>query len=242
MGEGPRILVVADDLLHRTLLCGWLRAERYQVQTLRNGSDARSFLAERWADLLILDWDLPGLSGERLLAWLRGRFGAHPPMIFQMVDRSDADVVRILDTGADDFLVKPLDRRVLLARIRAAFRRLAGARTDSQRLLVGQYRLDRSQQTIAYGNRLHALGAKEFDLLWCLASRPGTLVQRQDLHSLVWGWDGGAQSRSVDMYISRLRARLREVDVPWTIQSVYGRGYRLNLVGCVDASVGWAAV
>jgi len=117
----------------------------------------------------------------------------------------------------------------LLARIRALFRRFQTPGTDRRRMLVGDYQLDRANLTVTRGDNVHTLGTKEFDLLWHLATHCGTVVQRQDLHSVVWGWDGGVQSRSVDMYVSRLRASLKALDVEWTIQSVYAKGYRLNL-------------
>ena len=229
MRNQARILIAEDDLIQQSLLVSWLKAEGYQVEAFRNGLEARNYLADHWADLMILDWALPGMSGATLLSWIRTRSHATLPVIFQTVRSEEADIVRILDTGADDFLVKPLDRMVLLARIRALFRRFQTPGSDRRRMLVGEYQLDRANLTISRGVDVHTLGTKEFDLLWHLATHCGTVVQRQDLHSMVWGWDGGVQSRSVDMYVSRLRASLKALDVEWTIQSVYAKGYRLNL-------------
>jgi two-component system, OmpR family, phosphate regulon response regulator PhoB len=227
--RNQRILIAEDDLIQQSLLVTWLKAEGYQVDAFKNGLDARNHLSDHWADLMILDWDLPGMSGDKLLSWVRSRSRTMVPVIFQTIRSEEADIVRILDTGADDFLVKPLDRMVLLARIRALFRRFHTPGSDSRRMIVGEYQLDRANLTVSRGDEVHALGTKEFDLLWHLATHRGTVVQRQDLHSVVWGWDGGAQSRSVDMYVSRLRANLKALDVEWTIQSVYAKGYRLNL-------------
>jgi len=229
MRNQARILIAEDDPIQLSLLTTWLKAEGYQVDAFKNGLDARNHLADHWADLMILDWDLPGMAGDKLLGWVRSRSRATVPVIFQTVRSEEADIVRILDTGADDFLVKPLDRMVLLARIRALFRRFQTPGTDRRRMLVGDYQLDRANLTVTRGDNVHTLGTKEFDLLWHLATHCGTVVQRQDLHSVVWGWDGGVQSRSVDMYVSRLRASLKALDVEWTIQSVYAKGYRLNL-------------
>jgi two-component system phosphate regulon response regulator PhoB len=229
MRNQARILIAEDDLIQQSLLVTWLKAEGYQVDAFRNGLDARNHLADHWADLLILDWDLPGMSGDKLLSWVRSRSRTTVPVIFQTVRSEEADIARILDTGADDFLVKPLDRIVLLARIRALFRRFHTPGSDSRRMIVGEYQLDRANLTVSRGDDVNTLGTKEFDLLWHLATHRGTVVQRQDLHSVVWGWDGGVQSRSVDMYVSRLRASLRSLDIEWTIQSVYAKGYRLNL-------------
>jgi len=223
-----RIMLLEDDPIQQTMLASWLRAEGYQVDAFDNGIEARNYLSDRWADLMILDWDVPGMSGDKLLSWVRGRSRSTVPVIFQTVHSDEEEIVRILDTGADDFLIKPVDRIVFLARIRALLRRFQTAGSERRRMIVGDYVLDRANLNISRGTVSHPLGAKEFDLLWHLASHRGIVVQRQDLHSVVWGWDGGSQSRSVDMYVSRLRARLKSLNVDWVIQSVYGRGYRLN--------------
>lgn len=228
-GKPVRVLVVEDDPAQHALLTSWLKAEGYQVASFRNGLEARNYLADQWADLLIFDWDIPGLTGEQLLAHVRGRARSAVPVIFQTVHSSESDITKILDAGADDFLVKPLDRSVLLARVRAVLRRAESGQHDGRKLLVDDVVLDRGRQTLVVGETPHALGTKEFDILWHLATHAGTVVQRQDLLSVVWGWDVMVQTRSVDMYVSRVRSQLRKTGVPWTIQSVYGAGYRLNL-------------
>lgn len=229
MRNQTRIVLLEDDLIQQAVLVSWLKAEGYQVEAFNDGLDARNHLSDHWADLMIFDWDVPGMSGEKLLSWVRGRSRSTVPVIFQTVHSDEEEIVRILDTGADDFLVKPVDRLVFLARIRALLRRFQTAGSERRRMIVGQYLLDRANLTISRGDIVHTLGAKEFDLLWHLASHRGIVVQRQDLHSVVWGWDGSSQSRSVDMYVSRLRASLKSMQIDWVIQSVYGKGYRLNL-------------
>ncbi|MFC0402794.1 response regulator transcription factor [Paraburkholderia rhizosphaerae] len=229
MRKQTRVVLVEDDAIQQSLLVSWLKAEGYHVDAFDNGLDARNYLSDHWADLMILDWDVPGISGDRLLTWVRGRSRSTVPVIFQTVHSNEEDIVRILDTGADDFLIKPFDKMVLLARIRALLRRFHNAASDSRQMIVGRYVLDRANLSIAGDDVVQRLGTKEFDLLWHLASHCGTVVQRQDLHSVVWGWDGGATSRSVDMYVSRLRANLKAIGIEWTIQSVYAKGYRLNM-------------
>lgn len=232
MGKQVRIVLVEDDVIQRSLLASWLKTEGYHVSAFGNGLDARNYLSDHWADLMIFDWDLPGIGGDRLLTWVRGRASPSVPVIFQTIHSNEEDIVRILDTGADDFLVKPFDRRVLLARIRALLRRSRASANESRQMIVGRHLLDRTNLSIVADGIAHALGTKEFELLWHLASHLGTAVQRQDLHSVVWGWDGGATSRSVDMYVSRLRASLRSIGMEWSIQSVYAKGYRLHVSEC----------
>jgi len=225
-----RILIVEDDPAQQSILVSWLKREGYQVEAFNNGLDARNYLADHWADLMILDWDVPGLSGDKLLCWVRGRSRSTVPVIFQTIHSSETDIVKILDSGADDFLVKPLERMVLLARIRALLRRYTSVNKDARRLAIGSYILDRNTLSLSRDETSHTLGMKEFDILWHLASQPGMVVQRQDLQSLVWGLDAVVQSRSVDMYVSRLRSSLKAAGIEWTIQSVYATGYRLNLI------------
>jgi two-component system phosphate regulon response regulator PhoB len=224
-----RILLVEDDPAQQALLVSWLKEAGYQVDAFSNGLDARHYLADHWANLLIFDWDVPGISGAKLLSWVRGRSQSNVPVLFQTVHAGESEIVEILDAGADDYLVKPLDREVLLARIRVLLRRSTAANGASRQMLVGRCTLDRSSQSLIVDGEPHRLGTKEFDILWHLSLHVGTVVQRQDLMSVVWGWDAGVQSRSVDMYVSRLRANLKGAGVEWTVQSVYATGYRLNL-------------
>lgn len=227
-GKPVRVLVVEDDPAQHAILVSWLKAEGYQVTSFHDGLEARNYLADHWADLLLLDWDVPGVNGEQLLSFVRARSRSSVPVIFQTVHSSESDIAKILDTGADDFLVKPVDRTVLLARMRAVLRRANSASVDGRKMIVGECVLDRGKQAIVAQGVAHPLGTKEFDIVWHLATHAGTVVQRQDLLSVVWGWDANVQSRSVDMYVSRVRSNLKAAGLSWTIQSVYATGYRLN--------------
>jgi len=223
------ILIVEDDMAQRLLLANWLKADGYRVEGFDNGLDARRFLLENWVDLIILDWDIPGMAGDQLLGLLRRRARIRVPVLFQTVHSDDDDIVRILDLGADDFLIKPFSRDVLLARVRALLRR-AQAGAERRARTIGACALDEAAQSVACGDTVVKLGNKEFAILWHLAGQPGTPVSRQQLLAAVWGMDSDAETRLVDMYVSRLRASLRTLcETGWEIQSVYGQGYRLNV-------------
>ncbi|MBN3825114.1 response regulator transcription factor [Burkholderia sp. Ac-20384] len=234
-GKQIRILFVEDDIAHHALVHAWLRNEGYHVDAFHDGLEAQHFLADNWADLAILDWDLPGVSGDRLLHKIRGRSQSTMPVIFQTVHSAESDIVKILDAGADDYLVKPYDRDVLFARMRALLRRFSSANIGGRRMFVEDAVLDQSGRALVVGGVAHTLGTKEFDILWHFARHLGAVVLRQDLMSVVWGWGASVQSRSVDMYVSRLRASLKAAGVRWSIQSVYATGYRLTLTPGTDA-------
>jgi two-component system, OmpR family, phosphate regulon response regulator PhoB len=224
-----RILLVEDDVAHHALLNSWLKTEGYHVDAFHNGLEAQQYLADHWADLAILDWDVPGVAGDRLLNKIRGRSQSSMAVIFQTVHAAESDIVQILDAGADDYLVKPFDRQVLLARVRALLRRATPASAQGRRMMLKDAVLDQHARALVVNDVAHPLGTKEFDILWHLARHQGAVVLRQDLMSVVWGWDAAVQSRSVDMYVSRLRTKLKAVGLGWNVQSVYATGYRLTL-------------
>jgi two-component system phosphate regulon response regulator PhoB len=235
-GRPIRILFVEDDVAHHALVRSWLKSEGYHIDAFHSGLEAQQFLGEQWADLAILDWDLPGVSGDKLLQKIRSRSQSIMPVIFQTVHSAESDIVRILDAGADDYLVKPYDRQVLLARMRALLRRFAPMNVEGRKMLIEDCALDQQARSLIVAGVPHKLGTKEFDILWHLARHMGAVVLRQDLMSVVWGWDAAVQSRSVDMYVSRLRTSLKAAGVGWNVQSVYATGYRLTLKPDTDAS------
>lgn len=225
------ILVVEDDPAQRAWIASALKPEGYRVTTFDNGAAARRFLESQGADLMLLDWNLPGLDGDRLLRWLRGRSHSPLPVVFQSVHKDESDIVAILDCGADDYLIKPYDRSVLLARIRAVLRRYEMVQPGTRQLESGGVVFDHLAHSISHAGRLAVLGVKEFGIGWHLASRAGITVLRQDLLSAVWGIDGQIETRSVDMYVSRLRGKLREIGAArLRIVSVYGVGYRCDVL------------
>ncbi len=239
-----RVCVVEDDRSQRALLKVWLEAQGYEVDVVENGNDLLRMLDAKVFHLLILDWNLPDIQGDQLLLLVK-RTRPMLPVIFQTVHDHEDDIVRMLDAGADDFLVKPLGKATLLARTRAVLRRNSNPphpqhpqttqSTQSQadtsnNLNVGGVRLNRVAQSLRTATSAVACGEKEFAIAWYLAQRVGQVVLRQRLLADIWERNADIETRTVDMYVSRLRSKLRQANVDeWHVQSIYGTGYRLEI-------------
>ncbi len=225
----PRVCVVEDNPSQRALLTLWLEAGGFEVEALESGRDLLKLLEAKTFHLLMLDWDLPDVQGDQLLHRVK-RFRSSLPVIFQTVHDHEDDIVRMLDAGADDYLVKPLRKATLLARVRAVMRRLSPLTDVGHTLAIGGLKLNRVAQTIRTSTATLECGEKEFAIAWYLAQRAGQVVLRQQLLADVWERNPEVETRTVDMYVSRLRAKLRSAHVnDWHIQSIYGTGYRLEV-------------
>ncbi|MBI3899259.1 MAG: response regulator transcription factor [Gammaproteobacteria bacterium] len=226
-----KVLIVEDDRAQRALLTHWMKGEGYRVEALEDGRSLIKSLEAEPADLLILDWNLPDVPGDDLLRWVRGRRHASLPVIFQTVHDREEDIVRILDAGADDYLVKPVQKLTLLARVRAVMRRTQALPDRESLLKVGSVTLIQLSQTLKTHTGSLSPSEKEFAIAWQLATRVGQVILREQLMADVWGFGPNIETRAVDMYVSRLRTKLRQLHADdWQIQSVYGIGYRLELL------------
>lgn len=225
-----RVLIVEDDRSQRALLTLWMKGEGHRVEAFEDGRSLIRFLEADTADLLILDWNLPDITGDDLLRWIRGRRHVSLPVIFQTVHDREEDIVRILDAGADDYLVKPLQKATLLARVRAVMRRVPAMSDRQHAMEVGNVTLDERSQTLSTKTQTLAPGDKEMQIAWQFARRVGQVILRQQLLAEVWGFSPDVETRTVDMYVSRLRTKLRQLNADWQIHSVYGAGYRLELL------------
>ena len=177
-------------------------------------------------DLLLLDWVMPGMSGEAVLGALRARPGPELPVIVVTARDGEADVVGALRLGADDYVVKPPKGLELLARIEALARRARIGRAVPLR--AGRFEVDLARRAVLLDGREIVLTLKEFDLASHLFRNPGTLVTRAQLLEAVWSVGPQLDTRTVDTHASRVRRKLGlDGSRGWMLQSVYGYGYRL---------------
>ena len=222
------IAVVDDDRDLAALMCLWLEQAGHVCQTFFEAETFRRALESEAFDIVLLDWVMPGLDGEQLLNWLRRQPVGNLAVIFVTARDAEDDMVRILNEGADDYLIKPISQRALLARVNAVARRLPG-RVDERHLHIGPYDIDRRARSIRYHDQTVRLTDKEFELAYFLFRNLGRLLTREQILASVWGYETDVNTRTVDTHISRIRKKLHLVpENGWRLGSVYHQGYRLE--------------
>jgi DNA-binding response OmpR family regulator len=224
-----RVLVIEDELAMRTALKDILDSEGYRTCTAADGQAGLELAIEEKPDLILLDVMLPKLDGFALCAELR-RLEISTPVLMLTAKGQVQDRVAGLDSGADDYLVKPFSTAELLARVRALLRRVAARRRAATALTLGDIRIDLVKLTARRGkDRIH-LTAKEFAVLRLLAEAGGEPVTRERFLDLVWGHTAFPTTRTVDNHIASLRAKLEtDAEAPRWIWTVHGVGYRLEM-------------
>jgi two-component system, OmpR family, phosphate regulon response regulator PhoB len=223
-----RILIVEDEEPLMLLLRYNLESEGYEVECAARGDEAEIRLKERLPDLAIIDWMLPGLSGIELTRRIRARPESHQlPIIILTARGEEAERVRGLSTGADDYIVKPFSVVELIARVRALMRRASPQRVASV-LTAGDIELDRERKRVSRSGRDIALGPTEFRLLEFLMQSPGRVFSREQLLDGVWGRDVYIDERTVDVHVGRLRKALNHARAANPVRTVRGSGYALD--------------
>ncbi|TYC67504.1 phosphate regulon transcriptional regulatory protein PhoB [Stappia sp. BW2] len=224
----PKVLIVEDEEPLSLLLRYNLEAEGYSVESCVRGDEAEIRLRESLPDLLLLDWMLPGLSGIELCRRLRAREDTERlPVIMLTARGEEAERIRGLSTGADDYVVKPFSVPELMARVRAILRR-ASPEVVSSMLRSGDIELDRETHRVRRNAKEIHLGPTEFRLLEFLMTSPGRVFSREQLLDGVWGHDVYVDERTVDVHVGRLRKALNKGKAKDPIRTVRGSGYAFN--------------
>ncbi len=224
----PLVLLVEDEPAQRAVLSYNLEAEGFSVQTADNGEDAMLLIAESPPDLILLDWMMPHVSGIEVCRRLRARPETRGIPIIMLSARSEEmDKVRGLETGADDYVIKPYSVAELMARLRAHLRRTRSAAATDM-LEWQDIRLDSETHKVWRGEALLKLGPTEFRLLTTFLEKPGRVFSRETLLDRVWGRDIYVDSRTVDVHIGRLRKALMQGGGDDPLRTVRGAGYALG--------------
>lgn len=216
-----RVLLAEDDPMIGDSLRKGLRAEGFTVDWVQDGRGAERALETADYAMVLLDLGLPKKDGLAVLRDWR-RDGLAVPVLILTARDAVPDRVRGLDSGADDYLVKPFDLAELLARMRALLRRRAGRARDP--IEVGALRLDPVAHAVEYQGRPVSLSAREFALLHALVESPGAVLSREQLEDRLYGWGEEVESNAVEVHIHNLRRKL----APRLIRTVRGVGYRLG--------------
>lgn len=226
----PNILVVEDEDALSTLLQYNLEKEGYDVVVAADGEEALTLVSERLPDLIVLDWMLPKVSGIEVCRRLRQRTESrNVPIIMLTARGEESDRIRGLDTGADDYVIKPFAMSELSARIRAVLRRIRPGLAED-RVHIGDLVIDRVAHRVKRAGAEVHLGPTEFRLLDYLMQHPGRVFSREQLLDAVWGSDVYVEARTVDVHIGRLRKALnRQESEADPIRTVRSAGYSLDM-------------
>ena len=225
----PHILVVEDEDALATLLHYNLEKEGYRVGLAGDGEEALIQIDEQAPDLVVLDWMLPKVSGIEVCRRLRAAQSTRNlPIIMLTARGEEADRVRGLDTGADDYITKPFAMSELTARVRAVLRRIRPGLAEDQ-VHRGDLVMDRVAHRVSRAGRDIHLGPTEYRLLDHLMQHPGRVFSREQLLDAVWGSDVYVEVRTVDVHIGRLRKAITGKDETDLIRTVRSAGYALDL-------------
>jgi two-component system response regulator RegX3 len=232
-----RIAIVEDDLAQSDLVRVWLAGAGHGCHVFARGRDFMRVMARDSFDVLILDWELPDVNGDAVLAWVRANIRDPIPILFTTARDAEADIVQALKAGADDYLVKPLRKLELLARIEALGRRARPQPRASEVLRIGEFEIDLDRRRVHRHGAAVELTQKDFDLAVFLFRNIGNLVSRGHILESVWGRSSDLNTRTVDTHVSRLRAKLGLVPQNgWKLSAVYQHGYRLEQVDPASAA------
>jgi len=223
-----RIMIVDDERAIREMVCMALTSEDFQCIEASDAHKAEAMLREQQPDMILLDWMMPGISGVDFARTLRRKDETRDiPIIMLTAKVEEADMVRGLESGADDYLTKPFSTRELVARIKALLRRTDG-HADNSVLQAGSLHLDMSAHRVSCKGNVVDLGPTEFRLLKFFMENPERVYSREQVLNNVWGDNVYVEERTVDVHIRRLRKALEPFEHDQLVQTVRGAGYRFS--------------
>lgn len=225
----PLVLIVEDEPAQLEVLTYNLGSEGFRLAHAGDGEEALVLVDEERPDLIILDWMLPNVSGIEVCRRLKMRQETRQiPIIMLTARGEETDRVRGLETGADDYVVKPYSVNELIARVRAMLRRTRPGGVG-ETLEFGDIRLDPEQYKVTRSGKAVKLGPTEYRLLSTFMEKPGRVWSREQLLDRVWGHDTYVDLRTVDVHVGRLRKALNRDGAPDLVRTVRGAGYSLDM-------------
>ncbi len=229
--QGSDLVVgfLEDDPDQAALIAVWLEEAGYTPRLFRSAGEFRRRHGSEAIDLLLLDWLLPDSNGPEVAEWVRFSSNSRLPIIFLTARSAETDVVRGLEAGGDDYVVKPARRAELIARIAAVLRRNGLGDDQHDVGAIAPYAIDFKRRRITFAGREVGLTQREFDLATFLFRRHGRIVSRDSLLENVWNLSATVSTRTVDTHVSRLRKKLElNGEHGWRLSAIYQHGYRLE--------------
>jgi two-component system alkaline phosphatase synthesis response regulator PhoP len=226
MGDKPPKILIADDEPDIVEIVSYnLRKEGFEVYTAADGNEALQQARQHHPDLIILDIMMPGKTGVEVCQILRTQPEFAQTLIIFLTAVSDETVqIKGLESGADDYVAKPVSPKVLTSKVNALFRRIRKEAVENKKIVLGDFTIDPASYLVTIGNREISLAKKEFELLYLLASRPGRVMLRNEILSQVWGSEVIVGDRTIDVHIRKIRQKL-DMDC---ITTVKGVGYKFE--------------
>ena len=219
------VLVVDDEPIVREVVVRYLRREGYETLEAADGPRARELLERHEPSLVVLDLMLPGIEGLDLCRWIRSR--SDLPVIMLTARGEESDRIVGLELGADDYVTKPFSPRELAVRVRAVLRRSTRSRRRDERLTFDGIEIDAGAREVTRDGEALRLTAKEFDLLYFLASNPRRVFSREHLMERVWGYSAALDTGTITVHVRRLREKIEDdPSHPRFLETVWGVGYR----------------
>jgi two-component system response regulator RegX3 len=232
-----RIALLEDEQDQADLVSTWVRAAGHSCHVFMRGKDLVRAAKRESFDLFLLDWEVPGMSGEEVLVWIRAKVTEQVPVLFVTARQREEDIVHALSSGADDYMVKPLGKLELLARIDALARRVrTGQRQGEDVLEYGRLCVDCHSRQVKLDGQEVTLTQKDYELAVFLLHNIGRLLSRGHLLEAVWGQSAEINTRTIDTHVSRIRGKLALTpENGWRLSAVYQHGYRLERVAAAVA-------
>lgn len=227
-----RIALLEDEQDQADLVCAWLKAAGHSCHVHMLGKDLVREAQRETFDLFLLDWEVPGMSGAEVLVWIRANIAEPVPVLFVTARQREEDIVHALSNGADDYMVKPLGKLELLARIDALARRTRPSPNLGEDVIeFGRLRVDCRNRQVWLGGEEVAMTQKDYELAVFLLRNVGRLLSRGYILEAVWGQSADINTRTVDTHVSRIRGKLQLTpENGWRLSAVYQHGYRLERV------------
>lgn len=233
-----KIAYLEDDAAQQEFTKKILTDHGHECCTFNDGSRLVRQLRRERFDMLLLDWQVPGVTGHQITVWARAHLNEPVPIIFATYRSLESDIVSALNAGADDYLIKPIRKAELLARVDAVARRVQPNRpqeSQGQPIEAGPYRIDPQKRSCLLHDAPIDLTPREFDLALLMFQYLGRILSREQIGGVVWGHPPSGISRTIDTHMSKVRAKLQlRPENGIRLIPVYGHGYRLELISAAS--------